>query len=79
MASTLRLAGGLLAAATVVAGSWFPDIVVKDVAVIGGGASGSYAAIRLKEDFKKSVVVIEKAKKMVRPLASWSLHRKDAN
>jgi hypothetical protein len=66
MASTLRLAGGFLAAATVVAGSWFPEIIVKDVAVIGGGASGSYAAIRLKEDYKKSVVVIEKAKRMVR-------------
>ncbi|KAK4156002.1 hypothetical protein C8A00DRAFT_13035 [Chaetomidium leptoderma] len=61
MASTLRLAGGLLAAASVAAGSWLPEIVAKDVVVIGGGASGAYAAIRLKEDFKKSIVLVEKA------------------
>ncbi|KLU88222.1 hypothetical protein MAPG_07209 [Magnaporthiopsis poae ATCC 64411] len=33
-------------------------IIVRDVAVIGGGASGSYAAVRVK-DAGKSVVVIE--------------------
>lgn len=32
----------------------------KDVAIIGGGASGTYAAIRLKEDYKKSVIIVEK-------------------
>ncbi|KAH6847792.1 hypothetical protein B0I37DRAFT_151553 [Chaetomium sp. MPI-CAGE-AT-0009] len=65
MVFTLKLAGGLLAAATAVsATSWFPDVVTRDVAIIGGGASGAYAAIRLKEDFKKSVVVVEKAGRM---------------
>ncbi|KAF7717778.1 Uncharacterized protein PECH_007375 [Penicillium ucsense] len=34
--------------------------IVRDVAIIGGGATGTYAAIRLQEDFNKSVVVIEK-------------------
>ncbi|EAQ83676.1 hypothetical protein CHGG_10080 [Chaetomium globosum CBS 148.51] len=62
MVLTLRLASGLLAAATAVsATSWLPDIVTRDVAIIGGGASGAYAAIRLKEDFKKSIVLVEKA------------------
>jgi len=38
----------------------FPlPIVKKDVAILGGGASGTYAAVRLKEDYKKSVLLIE--------------------
>jgi len=36
-----------------------------DVAVIGGGASGAYAAVRLKEDYNKTVVLIEKEKRLV--------------
>lgn len=69
MAPALRLASGLLAAASAVsATSWLPEIITRDVAIIGGGASGSYAAIRLKEDFGKSVIVVEKAGRMVRNL-----------
>ncbi|KAK4677429.1 hypothetical protein QC764_405410 [Podospora pseudoanserina] len=34
--------------------------IYKDVAIIGGGASGSYSAVRLREDYNVSVVVIEK-------------------
>ncbi|KUJ18812.1 FAD/NAD(P)-binding domain-containing protein [Mollisia scopiformis] len=36
------------------------DIITRDVVIIGGGATGTYAAVRLREDFNKSVVVIEK-------------------
>jgi len=36
------------------------DIIERDVAIIGGGASGAHAAFRLVEDFGKSVVVVEK-------------------
>ena len=36
------------------------DIITKDVAIIGGGASGTYAAVRLREDLDTSVVVIER-------------------
>ncbi|KAM7214890.1 beta-cyclopiazonate dehydrogenase [Rhypophila decipiens] len=36
------------------------SVIDKDVAIIGGGASGSYAAIRLREDYDKSIVLIEK-------------------
>ncbi|KAL2127273.1 hypothetical protein VTI74DRAFT_10994 [Chaetomium olivicolor] len=57
----LKLVGLLAVGASVVSGSWLPDIVTADVAIVGGGASGSYAAIRLKEDFKKSIVLVEKA------------------
>jgi hypothetical protein len=33
--------------------------ITKDVAVIGGGASGTYASIRLREDFNTSIILIE--------------------
>ncbi|KAK0629519.1 hypothetical protein B0T17DRAFT_506059 [Bombardia bombarda] len=36
-------------------------IIVKDVAITGGGASGSYAAIRLKEDLNKTIILIKKS------------------
>jgi ribulose 1,5-bisphosphate synthetase/thiazole synthase len=36
------------------------DTIEKDVVIVGGGASGSHAAVRLREDYGKSVVVIEK-------------------
>jgi len=35
------------------------DIITKDVAILGGGASGTYAAVRLREDFNASIIVIE--------------------
>lgn len=34
------------------------DVIIKDVCIIGGGSSGTYTAIRLR-DFNKSVVVVE--------------------
>ena len=40
--------------------------LTRDVAIVGGGASGAYAAVRLREDFGKSVVVIEKQDHLVR-------------
>ena len=35
------------------------DVITRDVVVIGGGAAGTYAAVRL-QDFNKSVVIVEK-------------------
>lgn len=35
-----------------------PDVIARDVAIIGGGASGTYAAVRLKQ-LGQSVVLIE--------------------
>ncbi|CAG8365407.1 unnamed protein product [Penicillium salamii] len=37
-----------------------PDTIYRDVAVIGGGASGAYAAVRIRDDFHKSIALIEK-------------------
>ena len=45
------------------------DVIHKDVVIIGGGASGTYAAVRLREDFNKSIVVVERDGHLVtRPL-----------
>lgn len=41
------------------------DIITKDVAIIGGGASGTYAAVRLREDLNVSIVVIEAQDRLV--------------
>ncbi|PVI02555.1 hypothetical protein DM02DRAFT_670413 [Periconia macrospinosa] len=35
------------------------QIIERDVVIIGGGASGTYAAVRLREDLNTSIVVIE--------------------
>jgi len=43
----------------VIAGHYPLPIVNKDVAILGGGASGTYAAVRLREDYGKSVLLIE--------------------
>lgn len=37
-----------------------------DIAIIGGGGSGAYAAVRLREDFGKNIVVVEKQNRLVR-------------
>jgi uncharacterized NAD(P)/FAD-binding protein YdhS len=42
-----------------------PSIIYRDVAVIGGGASGAYAAVRLRDDFGKSIALIEKQENLV--------------
>ena len=42
------------------------DCIEKDVAIIGGGASGTYAAVRLREDLDKSIILIERDDHLVR-------------
>jgi len=65
MASVRRIAAGLVAAASLTEAFLFPDILVKDVVIIGGGGSGAHAALRLKEDFKQDIVVVEKKDHLV--------------
>jgi phytoene dehydrogenase-like protein len=36
-----------------------PTVLITDVAIIGGGASGTYAAIRLREDLNTSILLVE--------------------
>lgn len=42
------------------AGIAVSHIIEKDIAILGAGASGTYAAVRLREDYNNSIVVIEK-------------------
>lgn len=35
-------------------------VINTDVAILGGGASGTYAAVRLREDYGKCILLIEK-------------------
>lgn len=44
-------------------------LLYKDVVILGGGAGGTHAAIRLREDYGKSVLLIEKESILVRSLA----------
>ncbi len=39
--------------------------IYKDVAIIGGGVSGAYSAVRLREDYIVTIVVIEKDSMLV--------------
>jgi hypothetical protein len=55
------------------------DVIYRDVAVIGGGSSGVYAAIRL-QDYNHSVVVVEKnnylgghAQTYTDPVNNWTI------
>ena len=41
------------------------DVLVKDVVIIGGGASGAYAGVRLRDDFGKSVTIVEMQDRLV--------------
>ncbi|KAL4767043.1 hypothetical protein BDW60DRAFT_200935 [Aspergillus nidulans var. acristatus] len=55
----------LLAVASVVTSSLITatpisDTISKDVVIVGGGAGGAYAAVRLREDYGKSIALIEK-------------------
>lgn len=43
-------------------------IITRDVVIVGGGASGAHAAVRLS-DMGKTVVVVEKQGQLVRRLA----------
>ncbi|CAN8096594.1 unnamed protein product [Discula destructiva] len=43
-----------------------------DVLVVGGGASGAHAAVRLRDDFNKTVLVVEKANRLGGHVHAWN-------
>jgi hypothetical protein len=58
--SSLGTLLGVLALFRVVIAGHYPlPIVNTDVVILGGGASGTYAAVRLREDYGKKVLLIE--------------------
>lgn len=50
----------LVAVAPLVSASAKPNVLNKDVVIVGGGASGAYAAVRIRDDFGKSIALVEK-------------------
>lgn len=57
--------GSLLAQALSVA-SQNTSVITKDVIIIGGGAGGAHAAVRLLRDMGQSIVLIEQQSILVR-------------
>ncbi|KAF6823866.1 amine oxidase [Colletotrichum plurivorum] len=58
---TLAVLGVLsLAAAATIPVCAVSIIIERDVVILGGGTSGAHAAVRLREDYNKSVVIVEK-------------------
>lgn len=41
------------------------ETIQKDIVIVGGGAAGSHAAVRLREDYNKTVIVVEREAKLV--------------
>lgn len=55
---------------TLVAAAAIPDsaatsVIERDVVILGGGASGAHAAVRLREDYNKTIAVVEKKNRLV--------------
>ncbi|KAJ3541897.1 hypothetical protein NM208_g4391 [Fusarium decemcellulare] len=60
MAKLIQSLVSLLATASVAATADYSSVIERDVVIVGGGASGAHAAFRLREDFGKSIILIEK-------------------
>lgn len=71
--SVLRGLGALLLLSPAGVYSSCVKVIKKDVVILGGGASGAHAAVRLREDFGKSVVVVEKQSRLVSILRGASI------
>lgn len=54
-----------LVAAVTIPDSAATKIIYKDVVILGGGASGSHAAVRLREDYNKTIIIVEKQNRIV--------------
>ncbi|KAJ5932049.1 hypothetical protein N7516_006538 [Penicillium verrucosum] len=71
----LAKAASLLTAASVVAISSAGPIiqtVSRDVVVVGGGAAGAYAAVRLREDYGKSIALVERETRLAGAVDTWT-------
>ncbi|KAL5356292.1 hypothetical protein BJX96DRAFT_142586 [Aspergillus floccosus] len=56
----MRSLTALLSLAAAVSATSATHELYKDVVIVGGGASGAYAAVRIRDDFGKSIALIEK-------------------
>ncbi|KAK4216898.1 hypothetical protein QBC37DRAFT_77706 [Rhypophila decipiens] len=55
---------------TIASKQWVRELY-RDVVIIGGGASGAYSAVRLREDYGVSVVLIEKEEILGGHVNTW--------
>ncbi|OHE96494.1 hypothetical protein CORC01_08257 [Colletotrichum orchidophilum] len=58
-------------AATAAATNYGSTVFDTDVVIIGGGGSGAYAAVRLREDFGKQILVVEKTSRLGGHTQTW--------
>lgn len=75
MSSTLIavLLGTLsMASAAIVPTSNRTTIIERDVVILGGGASGAHAAVRLREDNNKTIVIVEKQNRIGGHVATFT-------
>ncbi|KAI8260282.1 Beta-cyclopiazonate dehydrogenase [Colletotrichum sp. SAR11_239] len=61
---------------TLVAAAAIPDsaatsVIERDVVILGGGASGAHAAVRLREDYNKTIAVVEKKNRLGGHVSSY--------
>lgn len=61
----MRLTNSVFLCAALAGAGAYAQADEVDVLVVGGGATGAYAAVRLREDFNKTVLVVEKANRLV--------------
>lgn len=67
-AAPLTLIAILVATAVAVSGA-VDEVINRDVVIVGGGASGAHAAVKLR-DMGKTIVLVEKRDKLVRQNAA---------
>ncbi|KAK2035781.1 amine oxidase [Colletotrichum somersetense] len=61
-----------LAASKSISSGNYTTILERDVVILGGGASGAHAAVRLREDFNKSIVIVEKQNRLGGHVATFT-------
>ncbi|KXH61960.1 amine oxidase [Colletotrichum salicis] len=47
-------------------------IIERDVVILGGGASGAHAAVRLREDYNRTIVIVEKQNRIGGHVATFT-------
>ncbi|KAF6816735.1 amine oxidase [Colletotrichum musicola] len=72
MGTPALLGGFSLVVAAIITDCAASTVIDRDVVILGGGASGAHAAVRLREDYNKSVVVVEKQNRLGGHVASFT-------
>lgn len=67
---SLLMTAGIIALSSTIAATRTTHTISKDVVIVGGGAAGAYAAVRLREDYGQSIALIEKEGLLV-SLRTW--------